>query len=91
MVQSESVVIVRSILGVVRMQLEGKVAIVTGSSRGIGKAIALALAREGAYIVVVARTEKKSRLIAGTIYETAEAIEAAGGRALPLKTDVASV
>ena len=72
------------------MQLEGNVAIVTGSSRGIGKAIALALAREGAHIVVAARTERKSRLIAGTLYETAEAIEAAGGRALPVRTDVAN-
>lgn len=72
------------------MELQGKVAIVTGSSRGIGKAIALALAREGAHIVVAARTEQKSRLIAGTLHETAEAIEALGGTALPVKTDAAN-
>ena len=72
------------------MQLKGKVAIVTGSSRGIGKAIALALAREGVHIVIAARTERKSRLIAGTVYETAESIEAAGGSALPVRTDVAN-
>lgn len=71
------------------MELEGKVAIVTGSSRGMGRAIALALAGAGAQITVAARTERKSRLIAGTIYETADAIEALGGTALPVRADVA--
>ncbi|MEI6128113.1 MAG: SDR family oxidoreductase [Pseudomonadota bacterium] len=65
-----------------------KVAIVTGASRGIGKAIAIALAREGARVVVAARTRQELKAIAGTIETTAQEICAFGGRALAIKTDV---
>lgn len=71
------------------MQLAGRVAIVTGSSRGIGKDIALAFAAEGADIVVAARSETEpDPRLPGTIYETAKEVEALGRRALALKTDV---
>lgn len=69
--------------------MKGKVAIVTGASRGIGKAISLAYAREGATVVVAARSETApSERLPGTIYETADLIEAAGGRALAVRCDV---
>jgi NAD(P)-dependent dehydrogenase (short-subunit alcohol dehydrogenase family) len=68
--------------------LDGKTAIVTGSSRGIGKAIALELAREGADIVVCARTDKQEGEIPGTIGETKAAVEALGRRAIAIKADV---
>ena len=69
------------------MKLEGKVAVVTGASRGIGKAIALALAREGADVVVAARTEETGPL-PGTIHKTAAEIRTLGRRTLAIKTDV---
>jgi len=71
------------------MKLDGKVAVVTGASRGIGKAMAIGLAREGARVVVAARSEyTKAGGIEGTILATAKAIEDLGGRALPVKCDV---
>ena len=70
------------------MKLQGKVAIVTGSSRGLGKAIAIGLATDGADVVVAARTEVENLQLPGTIYKTAEEIQALGHRALPIKCDV---
>lgn len=70
--------------------LKGRVAIVTGASRGIGKAIALALAQAGAAVAVVARTVEAGGPLEGTIFQTVEEIEAQGGRALAVKADVTS-
>src|SRR5579883_1559396 len=68
--------------------LEGRVAIITGSSRGIGKAIAVALARRGCNIVVAAKTENPDPRLPGTIGETARGVEEAGAKALPFACDV---
>lgn len=70
------------------MSLENKVAIVTGSSRGIGKAIALGLAQAGASVVIAARSETERETAPGTIYATAAAITALGGQALPIPCNV---
>jgi NAD(P)-dependent dehydrogenase (short-subunit alcohol dehydrogenase family) len=71
------------------MDFAGKVAIVTGASRGIGKATAIALAQAGASVVVAARTEQERGRIPGTIHQTVADITAAGGHALALRADVA--
>jgi citronellol/citronellal dehydrogenase len=68
--------------------LRGKTLFITGASRGIGKAIAIRAAREGANVAVVAKTATPDSRLPGTIYSAAEEIEAAGGRALPLMVDV---
>ncbi len=68
--------------------LNGKTLFITGASRGIGKAIALRAAADGANIVIAAKSVRSRERLPGTIYSAAEEIEAAGGRALPVPTDI---
>jgi len=68
--------------------LNGKTLFITGASRGIGLAIALRAARDGANIAIAAKTDAPHPKLAGTIHTAAAAIEAAGGQALPLLVDV---
>src|SRR5262245_47877890 len=70
------------------MSLKGKTLFITGASRGIGLAIALRAARDGANITVAAKTETPHPKLEGTIHTAAQEIEQAGGRALPLAVDV---
>ena len=70
------------------MTLANKTLFVSGASRGIGLAIALRAARDGANVAIAAKTAEPHPKLEGTIYTAAEAIEAAGGRALPLVVDV---
>jgi citronellol/citronellal dehydrogenase len=70
------------------MSLEGKTLFITGASRGIGKAIALRAARDGANVAIAAKTAEPHPKLEGTIFTAAEEIEAAGGQALPLLVDV---
>ena len=68
--------------------LEGRVVVMSGGSRGIGLAIAVALARAGARIALLAKTDRPHPKLPGTIHTAAEEIEAAGGEALPVVGDV---
>ncbi len=70
--------------------LKGKTLFVTGASRGIGKAIALRAARDGANVVIAAKTAEPHPKLAGTIYTAKEEIEAVGGKALACIVDVRS-
>ncbi|MCC0805346.1 NAD(P)-dependent oxidoreductase [Methylobacterium sp. W2] len=68
--------------------LKGKTLFITGASRGIGLAIGLRAARDGANVAIAAKTDTPHPKLDGTIHTAAAAIEAAGGRALPLLVDV---
>ena len=70
------------------MSLKGKTIFITGASRGIGREIALRCARDGANVVLAAKTVEPHPRLAGTIHSVAAEVEAAGGRALPLQLDV---
>src|ERR1700687_5392506 len=68
--------------------LSGKTIFISGASRGIGLAIALRAAADGANIALIAKTAEPHPKLEGTIYTAAEAIEAAGGKALPIVGDI---
>src|SRR5262245_63518973 len=70
------------------MTLKGRTLFITGASRGIGLAIALRAARDGANIAIAAKTDKPHPKLSGTIFTAAEEIAKAGGQALPLVVDV---
>lgn len=68
--------------------LVGKTIIMSGGSRGIGLAIAVRAARDGANVTIIAKTDRPDPRLPGTIHSAAERIEAAGGRALPIVGDI---
>jgi citronellol/citronellal dehydrogenase len=68
--------------------LKGKTLFISGGSRGIGLAIALRAARDGANVVIAAKTTEPHPKLPGTIHTAAQEIEAAGGKALPVQTDI---
>jgi citronellol/citronellal dehydrogenase len=70
--------------------LRGLTLFITGASRGIGLAIALRAAKDGANIVIAAKSETEDPRIPGTIYSAAKEVETAGGRALPIAVDIRS-
>ncbi|MCK9996269.1 MAG: NAD(P)-dependent oxidoreductase [Candidatus Krumholzibacteria bacterium] len=71
-----------------KRSLKDKTIFITGASRGIGKTIALRAARDGANIIIAAKTTTSHAKLEGTIFTAAEEIEKAGGRALAVKTDI---
>jgi len=73
-----------------RISLKDKTLFITGASRGIGLAIGLRAAKEGANVVIAAKTENPHPQLPGTIYSAAKEVEAAGGKALAVKCDIRS-
>ncbi len=71
-----------------RMSLRGKTLFISGASRGIGLAIAVRAAKDGANIAIAAKSDQPNPRLPGTIHTAAEAIEAAGGKALPMQVDI---
>jgi citronellol/citronellal dehydrogenase len=71
-----------------QMSLKGKTLFISGASRGIGLAIALRAARDGANVALIAKTAEPHPKLEGTVYTAAAQIEAAGGRALPVAGDI---
>lgn len=70
------------------MSFNNKTALITGATRGIGKAMALRLAKEGANIVIAAKSVEENAKLGGTIFTAAAEIEAAGGKALAVQCDI---
>src|SRR5678809_635825 len=71
-----------------KMSLKNMTAFITGASRGIGKAIALKLAKEGANIIIAAKSVEENPKLGGTIFSAAKEIEDAGGKAFPVQCDI---
>lgn len=72
------------------MSFKDKIVFITGGSRGIGKAIALRLAKEGAQVVIAAKSVEENPRLGGTIFSAAKEIVEAGGEALPVQCDIRS-
>jgi len=70
------------------MLFQNKTAVITGATRGIGKAIAIRLAKEGANIVIAAKSVEENAKLGGTIFSAAKEIEEAGGKALAIQCDI---